>query len=357
MSDTSSLPYATAPCPGIGGTLKREPAHFQVVEIPLYEPSGEGAHVYVALTREGRTTPDVVHDLARVFALSERDVGYAGLKDKVARTTQVFSLPLSTIECDLVATRIAGELGLEVHWTARHVNKLKRGHLAGNRFRVIVSDVAPDALERARHVADALASSGLPNFFGAQRGGARGRNVERGRELLAAPDERRGTQRSWAGRLLLSAYQSSLFNAWLAERMRRGWFAELLVGDIAKKRAGGAIFDVQDLPAEQSRFAAREITYTGPIFGARMRWAGGAPGEVERALFAEAKLDEAAFARAGVKGSRRAGLIRVDDLAIATVPEGLSFEFALPKGSYATVLLREFMKSEEELALAPEESE
>jgi tRNA pseudouridine13 synthase len=233
------------------------------------------------------------------------------------------------------------------------VNKLRRGHLAGNRFRIVVSDVAADAHEHALSIAAVLAERGVPNYFGAQRGGDRGRNAARGRELLVDAGERRGAQRSWAGRLLVSAYQSALFNEWLAERTHRGWFARLLEGDVAKRRADGAIFDVRDAALEQVRFDTHEIVHTGPIVGSRTRFAQGEPGEIERALLARTGIDETAFARAGAKGSRRAGVLWIDDLKLETVAGGLSFEFTLPKGSYATVLLREFMKPHDELALAP----
>jgi tRNA pseudouridine13 synthase len=277
------------------------------------------------------------------------------MKDKHARTTQTFSLPLATAEPNDVAKCIAEELGLVVHSAKRHVNKLRRGHLAGNRFRILVADVGDDAYARSRGIAAELARRGVPNYFGAQRGGDGGRNVARGRELLSDKEGRRGKQRSWAGRFLVSAYQSSLFNEWLAERMSRGLFERLLEGDVAKRRADGALFDVKDLAAEQARFDAHEIVHTGPIVGSRTRWAAGAPGEIERALLARAGLEESAFARAGAKGSRRAGLLRIDDLEIDAVPGGLVFAFTLPKGSYATVYLREFMKpmpSELELTLA-----
>lgn len=324
--------------------MKRAPAHFEVVELPLYEPSGEGTHVYVTLTREAHTTAEVAGRLARLFDVAPRDIGYAGMKDKHARTTQTFSLPLATAQPGEVAAQIEAELGLAVHRAKRHTNKLRLGHLVGNRFRIVVAEPVDDAMARARAIAGVIAARGVPNSFGEQRGGDRGRNAERGQRLFVAD---RGS-RSWAGRLLVSAYQSSLFNEWLALRMQAGAFSRLLTGDVAKRRANGALFDVHDAALEQPRFDAHEIAHTGPIFGAKMRPAQGEARDLEREVLARRELCEADLARARAPGSRRAGVIWVDELRIDSVPEGLSFELTLPKGSYATVVLREFMKSGDE---------
>ena len=98
--EPASLPFITADLPGTGGRLKAEPAHFIVEEIPLYEAGGSGAHLYISLTREGWTTRRVADALADLFAVSRRDVGFAGLKDRNARCTQTFSLPgLATSSC------------------------------------------------------------------------------------------------------------------------------------------------------------------------------------------------------------------------------------------------------------------
>jgi len=149
-----------------------------------------------------------------------------------------------------------------------------------------------------------------------------------------------------ADRFLLSAFQAWMFNAWLCERMRRQLFETVLAGDVAKRLDNGALFDVVDASAENARMARREITYTGPMFGARMRRSSGLPAELERAVLAAFGLDESAFARARLSGTRRAARIFVDDLEISEHPRGVRLRFSLPKGAYATTLLREVMKTE-----------
>jgi tRNA pseudouridine13 synthase len=335
------LPFITANLPGIGGEIKAEPNHFVVEEIPLYEPAGEGEHVYVRLTREGWTTRALQERLTNLFGLREVDVGCAGLKDKHARVTQTFSLLLRDDEA-MVARRIQEDLPVEVVWAKRHRNKLRRGHLLGNRFRIVVLKPEPEATASAEVIAQALQSHGLPNFYGAQRFGIEGDNAQRGREVLSG----RGPRERWLKRFLLSAYQAALFNDWLTERIRRGWFERLLTGDIAKKTDTGGLFEVVDAAVELPRFQRGEITYTGPIYGARMWWASGEPGELERSVLEAAEVTTEMLRRARLDGSRRPARLFLSDLSIESHPEGLLFTFTLPKGAYATTVLREFMKTE-----------
>ncbi len=337
-----SLPFITPDLPGVGGEIKAEPDHFVVEEIPLYEPVGEGEHVYVCLTREGWTTRALQQRLTGLFGLREVDVGCAGLKDKHARVTQTFSLLLRDVDEATVARLIQEALPVEVVWARRHRNKLRRGHLLGNRFRIVVLHPEPKAMARAEAIAQALQEHGLPNYYGAQRFGIDGDNARRGREVLLG----RGPRERWLKRFLLSAYQAALFNDWLTERIRRGWFERLLTGDIAKKTDTGGLFEVMDAAVELPRFQQGEITYTGPIYGARMRWASGEPGELERTVLERAGVTLEMLRKARLDGSRRPARLFLNDLDIEPHPNGLLFTFTLPKGAYATTVLREFMKTE-----------
>lgn len=347
------LPFITSDLPGVGGEIKARPADFVVEEIPLYEASGEGDHLYVCLTREGWTTRSVAEALAQLFALRLGDVGYAGLKDRHARCTQVFSLP----RCDpSAAERIAPSLPFEVRWARLHRNKLKIGHLLGNRFQITITGlaVAPhEALSRARAVAEALAQRNLPNFFGQQRFGVEGDNVARGYEALHG----KGPRDPWLRKLVISAYQSHLFNQYLTRRVERGLFDCLLAGDVAKKADTGGMFDVVDLAAEQPRYQRGEIHFTGPLFGSKMWPAKAAAGEMEAEVLAEAALTLEDFRRAHIQGTRRPGRLWLPTIAASIQEQALRLEFTLPKGAYATVVVREFTKSDIDRAsaLLPEE--
>ncbi|MGD2177466.1 MAG: tRNA pseudouridine(13) synthase TruD [Anaerolineae bacterium] len=338
---TDHLPYITADLSGVGGAIKVEPADFVVEEIPLYEASGEGQHVYVRLTREGWTTRALERELAEIFNLRDVDVGCAGRKDKHARTTQTFSLSLPNVDGSTVGRRIEENLPVEVVWVQRHHNKIRAGHLLGNRFRILVRGPELDALPQAKAIGRALREQGLPNFYGPQRFGREGDNAERGRQILVTG---RGPRKRWLRRLLLQAYQSALFNTWLVRRIEHGWFGRLLIGDVAKKRDTGGLFEVKDAQTERQRFERDEITYTGPIYGSRMWWAAGRPGELEREVLEEADVTEEMLDRANLSGSRRRASLLLDDLEVESHPDGLLLTFSLPKGSYATMVLREFMK-------------
>ncbi len=340
-----TLPLVTADLAGIGGTLRHCPADFVVEEVPLYDPSGAGEHIYVQITREGATTREIVKALCRLFRLRDADVGIAGLKDKMARTTQTFSLHLHKDDPEEAARRIREELAVEVAWARRHGNKLRRGHLRGNRFRLVVRDPVEAGLERAQAIAAALLRTGVPNYYGSQRFGGRGDNAAKGREAL----EGRGPRNPWLRSLLISAWQSARFNEWLAERIRRGGFADLWLGDVVQKHDRGATFVVASLEAERPRFEAGDIAVTGPMYGRRMVRAAGPAGDLEQAILAADGATDEMFARARLEGARRTARLVLPDLRVDPCPEGLAFQFTLPRGGYATTVLREFRKDEGEL--------
>ncbi len=349
MDLSTSLPYITSHLPGVGGRLRAAADHFIVQEVPLYEPGGEGGHLYVNLTKVGLTTKEIEIALERLFGLERGAVGYAGLKDKAAIATQTFSIPLADARQNqesVMARRISDQLPVTVHWVRRHGNKLKPGHLLGNRFTIILSELALPtdvAFETAQSIAAAILRTGFPNYFGEQRFGGRGDNADQGRELLLG--QRRVPDR-WLRRFLISAFQSQLCNRYLARRIEMGAFTHLLQGDVAKKHATGGMFDVEDAAAEQPRFAAQEISFTAPLFGAKMWPAAGDAGALEAMILAETEITEDRWRIAKIEGGRRLGRVIAPDLRLTQVAQGLLLEFFLPKGSFATTLLREFMKNE-----------
>jgi len=336
------LPFVTADLPGSGGVVKASPEDFRVDEIPAYEPVGTGAHLWLRVEKRGRTTRDVVRDLCRALGVPDRDAGVAGLKDRQAVTTQWLSFPVAR---DPDPAGLAGE-GYRVLQASRHGNKLRTGHSRGNRFSIVVRG---GDLARARAVADALSTRGLPNFFGAQRFGVDGRNADLGRAILlgtADPEARRASRDRFLRRLTLSAWQSLLFNRWLSARMADGLFARALAGDAMKKLDNGGVFTCEDPEADQPRVDRFEISPAGPMFGHKLRLAGGAAGEREAALLAGDGVTRADLARGGgeTEGTRRAARI---PLAATFEPAdgGYRASFDLPRGSYATVVMGELTRS------------
>jgi tRNA pseudouridine13 synthase len=341
------LPFVTADLPGSGGVVKASPEDFRVDEVPAYPPQGAGPHLWLRVEKRDRTTRDVVRALARALGVPEREAGYAGLKDRAAVTTQWLSFPVAR---DPDPASLAGD-GYRVLEASRHQNKLRTGHLRGNVFAAVVRG---GDLARARACADALAARGLANFFGAQRFGAEGKNADLGRALLLGrgddPEVRRAARDRFLRRLVLSAWQSRLFNAWLAERLQDGLFAAALQGDVLKKLDSGGLFICEDPAVDGPRVARFEVSPAGPMFGHKLRPAEGEALRREERLLAAEGIGPAELLRGGgeTEGTRRAGRLPIA-VALEPVEGGYRARFELPRGSYATVVLGELAKSPLEL--------
>ncbi len=334
-------PLVTADLPGCGGRVKASPEDFRVDEIPAYPPSGAGPHLWLLVEKRDRTTRDVVRELARVLGVPDRDAGCAGLKDRAAVTTQWISFPAAR---DPDPASLAGP-GYRVLQASRHGNKLRTGHLRGNRFLVTVRG---GDLARARACADALRARGFANYFGPQRFGAAGRNADLGRALLLGrrdPEAERAARDRFLRRLVLSAWQARVFNAWLAERLRDGLFAVALPGDVLKRLDSGGLFVCEAPEVDAPRVRSFACSPAGPMFGHKMPGAAGeALAREERLLAAEGVTRaDLARGRGETEGTRRAARLPVD-LTLEPAEGGFRARFELPRGSYATVLLEELVK-------------
>ncbi len=344
------LPLVTAELSGTGGASKVAPEDFAVEELPAYEPCGTGEHLYLFVEKRDLSTSEASRILARAFGVNERDVGYAGQKDRRAVTRQWFSL-LTTKN---VAT--TGDERLRIVRSSRHGNKLRLGHLSGNRFTLVIRDVQPEALPRAEAVLSRLSETGLPNFYGTQRFGRSGDNALLGAALLGLcdhPEAGRAKRDRFLKRLALSALQSELFNRCLTDRLVTGTWDAPMLGDVLKKRASGGSFTCESVEADTPRVQSGELDVTGPMPGPKERPAAkqDALAHEERILEA-AGVPRAAFAIAGgeAEGSRRPYRIALGTPSARLVaPNALELSFALPAGSYATRVLAEVMKGEASL--------
>jgi len=337
------VPLLTPELAGTSGIVRVSEEDFLVEELPLYPESGAGEHLYLTVEKRGRTTPEVAKEIARALGVRERDVGTAGLKDKRAVTVQRMSF--ATRIPPEEALRVVGP-GYRVLAAARHANKLRPGHLRGNRFRIVVRGVVPDALARAEAIAARLRQVGAANLFGPQRFGKRGDNAELGRALLLREREVRDR---FLRRLALSALQSELFNRCLAARIADGLFSTAIEGDVLKKRATGGLFVCEDRAADAPRVASFEVDPAGPLPGHSLFAARGEALRREEAVLAEAEVDPAWFAAGGqqMQGGRRTYRIIPEELRIEPAgADSLAIAFALPKGSYAVSVLREITKAD-----------
>ncbi|HJZ93567.1 MAG TPA: tRNA pseudouridine(13) synthase TruD [Gemmataceae bacterium] len=338
--DPAPTPYLTADLAGVGGRIKVRPQDFEVEEIPAYEPSGAGDHLYLWIEKTDLGAEYFVRQVARRLNIPNGDVGTAGLKDRRAVTRQWISVPGA---CEPAVPQLDGD-GVRVLRVSRHTNKLKPGHLKGNRFRILIRDASP-SIEIAP-ILNRIHGQGLPNFYGPQRFGRDCETARLGMGLLKGEPTK--IRNPFLKKLGLSAAQSQLFNQYLSRRMAEGLFRTVLPGDVMAKWPAGGMFTAEDVPAEQARFDRREIVTAGPMFGRKTFPARGDAGEREAAVLEGAGLSRSSFDGFGklVTGTRRHNLIYIDDLSAIWESEGLRLTFTLPAGSYATVLLREVIKVE-----------
>lgn len=399
------LAYLTADLPGIGGRLKARPEDFRVEEIPLYQPCGEGEHYYLWVEKCRRLTSDVTRILGEHLGVGMRQFGFAGLKDKHAVTRQYISISgidparLDTFDDDLI----------KILSVDRHTNKLKRGHLRGNRFLIKLRQVEPTDAVKAKAVMDRLVESSCPSFVGEQRFGYRMDSHLLGRSLLLGdwqgfldqllgrpqPDElernqeaRLAYERGAYGRalelwptvhrferqavgplsrgappadavngidrtqrtLLVSAFQSMVFNRVLNRRMAEGLFGRMLEGDVAMKHINRACFTVREPQVDQPRLQAKEICPTGPMWGAKMYQPSGQVAQWEREALAETGVTEQDLASGGYSpgGARRPMHMPITNESVTGGADEhgpyVQVGFDLPRGSFATIVMREIMK-------------
>jgi tRNA pseudouridine13 synthase len=344
-------PLLTADLPGIGGRIKHVPEDFEVEELPAYQPSGEGGFLFLWVEKRDMGAEYFVRQIAKRLGLPNGEVGTAGLKDRRAVTRQMVSVP------DSVAERIEAINGddIRVLSVGRHGNKLRPGHLHGNRFKILIRDVDAEATPKLDAIVARIRQLGLPNYYGPQRFGRDGETLKLGMALLRKEelprlaDGRRANLRNpFLRKLALSAAQASLFNHCLAARLGDGLFRTVLVGDVMAKWPFGGMFVAEDEPVEQARFDVRETVHAGPIFGRKTFASAADAAQREARVLADAGLSKEAFGGFGklVQGTRRHNLVYLEDLSAIPEPEGIRLAFTLPAGSYATVLLQEVMKND-----------
>ncbi|MBT3285561.1 tRNA pseudouridine(13) synthase TruD [Candidatus Bathyarchaeota archaeon] len=340
------LPLISEDLPGIGGRIRARIDDFVVEEISSIEPSGRGTHLYMNITKEGMTTREVQMQLVELFHLRPQMIGTGGLKDKDARATQVFSLQLEKekIDTEKAVRSVAGSIDVRVNWAKYHDTKFRAGHLIGNSFKVLISDIKVSrgkALHRVNRITDRIHSIGIPNFYGEQRMGRRGKNAKAGWDILHGE---KNVGNRWLSRYLISAYQSHLCNRYLAERVERDIYDRLVPGDIIEDHGTGERTLIHEPGDLQQRYLNGEISFTAPMFGPKMIRASREAGILEAEIYAESGLSNKLLKRNRVTGTRRRGRL-TPRIEIEAKKRGIQLSFTLHKGGFATTLLREFMKT------------
>lgn len=403
---------------GIGGSIRNEREDFYVEEIPLSLPSGTGPNTWIFIEKVGRNTLDVVLDIARELKISRKRMGFAGMKDKTARTRQWLCVSNSTVE---EVQSIADKLyNVEILEIKQNEKKLRIGQLVGNKFKILIrnTDDPENDVATARNVLKHLIETGVPNYYGWQRFGKERSNTHVVGKYLVHNDVK-GAVDAYIGnpypeekdhikeartlydegkleeayermpgamryekmllrelltlkhkkgelneksyiiaieslpkplkRMFVHAYQSYLFNKAVSERSKLG-INKYVEGDILIDNDEHLVHEF-DVETVDERIKSFEIHPTSPLYGTKVPLAGGMVGKLEQQVIDEEEIKLEEFEcpktpRLGSHGLRRALRFKIWDVSAEMTPEGILTEFSIPKGCYATAVLREIMKED-----------
>jgi len=338
--------------------FRQTPRDFVVEEIPLYEFSGEGEHLILLVRKKNLSTNEMIGQIARYLGIKNREIGYAGLKDKHAMTKQYISLHKRYEE----AMEGFHHEAIKIISKTYHKNKIKIGHLRGNRFYIKLKKVNPTSATKIDEALKNIEKQGMPNFFGYQRFGNDGDNHILG-EKLAKGEVRERNPR--VKKLLINAYQSHLFNLWLSRRLEINSLVatfgvielepllnlpnselqkmkkqehpfKLMDGDIMEHYPHGRLFEFSGEQEDIERFNERQISVTGLLCGKKATHANGFARVIEKEYDDEINAD----------GARRYAWVYPTDIEgrFNQIEAQYELNFTLPKGSYATVLIEEIAK-------------
>ena len=326
--------------PTLSGRLRAVPEDFQVREEIPFTLEGAGEHLWLWVRKRGANTDWVARRLAERAGVSPGAVSYAGLKDRHAVTEQWFSVHLpGRAEPDWSANP---DPEFTVLNAVRHTRKLRRGALSGNAFRITIRDLTGDPDELATRL-QLIAATGVPNYFGEQRFGHEGGNLEQAEAMLRG--ELKVRDRHQRG-LYLSAARSALFNAVLARRVTEGTWNQPLPGEVLMLDGSHSIFAVDAVDETiYQRVAAFDLHPTGPLWGAGTVRSSGPVRELEEAVAAMLPVFREGLAAAGLEQERRALRLMARDATLECPEPGVAvLAFRLPAGAYATTVLRELIE-------------
>lgn len=338
--------------------FKQSKDDFVVTEVPLYEFSGEGEHLVLTLRKKDLSTWDAVNILSDHLGCKQKEIGYAGLKDKNAMTIQHISIPKQFAQ----ALEKFEHPNIKILDTILHNNKIRVGHLKGNKFFIRLKHVSPFNAKKIEEVLAKIVQFGIPNYFGFQRFGIEGDNYIKGYEIATNKRKERNKK---LFQMYINALQSHCFNQWLSYRIEISKLIDsfdaplleekigmpketikllqkqkhpfkLLPGDLMSHYPYGRIFHIEDLDAEVEKFMLLDRVPTGLLPGKKIKLADGLAREIEQKYDVPLKLTD---------GSRRFAWIFPENLEsnYKEEPAHMELNFYLPKGSYATTLIDELI--------------
>lgn len=322
--------------PSAQACLKKEPEDFKVSERLGFVADGGSAHVLLEVEKRGRDTLGVARQLARAAGVPSRDVGFAGLKDRVAVATQWFTVPATQTAAQWMLQE--GD-GFKVLRAEPHSRKLRRGALQGNHFQIRLTELGGDTSTLQARL-EALPSTGVPNYFGLQRFGREGSNLFAVQRLLESGRLPAGRE---ARGFVLSAARALVFNAVLAERVQQGSWNQLLPGELVNLDGRGSWFVADLIDATLlARLEALDIHPTGPLAGARSESVG-ASRALEDAVLERFQPLPAVLEQVGLEAARRPLRVIPREFVASWQGNTLDLSFVLPPGAYATMVVRELV--------------
>jgi tRNA pseudouridine13 synthase len=323
------------------GILRNQISDFKVFEQLPFSPCGEGEHLFVHIRKTGANTIFVARELAKYFNVKEQLVSYAGLKDRFAVTEQWFGVHVpGKQEYNLDELNIEG---VEVLSYKRHNKKLRTGALTGNHFELILREVT--AIKALTIRWQKIVEQGVPNYFGEQRFGIDGGNIERALSLFSGQKIKDKKKRG----IYLSAARSHIFNGVINERIKQECFDQIVAGDVLMLAGTQSVFHLDEMDETiKKRFIDKDIDITAPMWGAGELMTSDEPLILEQKVAMENDDFCQGLPRFGLKQERRRIRLNISETNIELLPthEGtnaVKISFFLPAGCYATTVLRELL--------------
>jgi len=333
---------------------------FFVEEVPLFKFSNKGSNLILKIRKSDMSTFKLITVIAKATRLEQRDIGYAGLKDKSATTIQYISIP-KQYEKDVLKNLTTEKIEIIKKFYSKF--PIKVGQLKGNMFSIVLHNVTLEAKKNIEKVAAEMVEKGIPNYYGYQRFGEDARSYLQGKEIAHSGKKLKGAKE----KLLVSAYQSYLYNNWLSERIsisktissnaidtaasilkypkelvevlaKQPHFFKLFIGDDMQSYPYGKSYFLQDFNRSSKEFMEHKSSPTGLLVGSKVKRALSDARHLE-----EAYDDDELYA---LKGDRRYAWIFPEELSFLynQEREELTIDFYLPKGAYATTFLEEICK-------------
>jgi tRNA pseudouridine13 synthase len=335
FADLMQLPCAHGG-PAGSAVVRSVPEDFVVREWLGFGADGDGDHLLLKVRKRGANTLWVAKQLARIGKIDPRDVGFAGLKDRDAVAEQSFTVPARSAVPNWLG--VTGD-GFEVLDAQRTRRKLKRGALKGNEFELRLRDFSGDAALLEQRL-QTLSAAGVPNYFGPQRFGHDGHNVDVAIAWFEGGPAPERAERGFA----LSAARSVIFNAVLAKRVLAGTWNQLQDGDVVNLDGSGSIFLAETVDETlRERCDRLDVHPTGPMWHGESLMSTGAVAELETQTAREYPVLAAGLSKAKLEPERRSLRAAVRDLKWRIEGADVHLQFRLQRGAFATAVLHELI--------------